>query len=34
VKCKECGSEYEVESISSSGVKLKPADVAQEDWGE
>jgi lysine biosynthesis protein LysW len=34
VKCKECGSDYEVESISKSGVKLKPAEVAEEDWGE
>ena len=34
VKCKECGSDYEVESISKTAVKLKAADVAEEDWGE
>jgi len=34
VKCKECGSDYEVESISKGKVKLKPAEVAEEDWGE
>jgi lysine biosynthesis protein LysW len=34
VKCKECGSDYEVESMSKGNVKLKPAEVAEEDWGE
>lgn len=34
IKCKECGSEYEVVSIRASGVKLKSAEVAEEDWGE
>jgi lysine biosynthesis protein LysW len=34
VKCKECGSDYEVESMTKSSVKLKPAEVAEEDWGE
>ncbi len=34
VKCKECGSDYEVEQISKSEVKLKAAEVAEEDWGE
>ena len=34
VKCKECGSDYEVASISKGAVKLKTADVAEEDWGE
>jgi lysine biosynthesis protein LysW len=34
VKCKECSSDYEVESISKGVVKLKPAEVAEEDWGE
>jgi lysine biosynthesis protein LysW len=34
VKCKECGSDYEVESIAKGKVKLKPAEVAEEDWGE
>ncbi len=34
IKCKECGSEYEVASITANGVKLKSAEVAEEDWGE
>jgi len=34
VKCKECGSDYEVESMTKTEVKLKPAEVAEEDWGE
>ncbi len=34
IKCKECGSEYEVASIRANGVKLKSAEVAEEDWGE
>ena len=34
VQCKECSSEYEVASISGDSVKLKPAEVAEEDWGE
>ena len=34
VQCKECSSEYEVASISGGKVELKPAEVAEEDWGE
>ena len=34
VQCKECGSEYEVASITADSVKLKKAEVAEEDWGE
>jgi len=34
VKCKECGSDYEVEAISGGKVKLKPAEQSEEDWGE
>lgn len=34
IKCKECGSEYEVASIRANGVRLKSAEVAEEDWGE
>ena len=34
VKCKECGSDYEVAEISKGEVKLKVAEVAEEDWGE
>lgn len=34
VKCKDCGSEYEVASIGGGKAELKPAEVAEEDWGE
>jgi len=34
VKCKECSSDYEVAEISKGAVKLKVAEVAEEDWGE
>lgn len=34
VQCKECSSEYEVASIGDGRVELKPAEVAEEDWGE
>lgn len=34
IKCKECGSEYEVASIGGNHVQLKAAEVAEEDWGE
>jgi alpha-aminoadipate/glutamate carrier protein LysW len=34
VQCKECQSEYEVASIIGGKVELKPAEVAEEDWGE
>ena len=34
VQCKECSAEYEVASIGSGKVTLKPAEVAEEDWGE
>jgi alpha-aminoadipate/glutamate carrier protein LysW len=34
VQCKECSAEYEVASLGSGKVTLKPAEVAEEDWGE
>lgn len=34
VQCKDCGAEYEVASIGAGKVTLKPAEVAEEDWGE
>ncbi|MGA2664353.1 MAG: alpha-aminoadipate/glutamate carrier protein LysW [Nitrososphaerales archaeon] len=34
VQCKECSAEYEVASIGDGKVSLKPAEVAEEDWGE
>ena len=35
VSCKDCGASYEVRKDESSGlITLKPAEKAQEDWGE
>ena len=34
VECKECSSEFEVASLTHGQVKLKKAEVAEEDWGE
>ena len=34
IKCKECATEYEVASLEDGTVELKPAEVAEEDWGE
>ena len=34
LRCKECGAEYEVFEVSKDGAKLRPAEVAGEDWGE
>jgi alpha-aminoadipate carrier protein LysW len=34
VECKECSSEFEVASLAQGHVKLKKAEVAEEDWGE
>ena len=34
VQCKERSVEYEVASIDGGKVTLKPAEVAEEDWGE
>ena len=34
VECKDCSSTYEVVEIHDGSVKIKPADAAQEDWGE
>ena len=34
VECKDCGAEYEVSSLENGTVHLKPAEVAEEDWGE
>jgi len=34
VECKECSSEFEVASMAQGQVKLKTAEVAEEDWGE
>jgi lysine biosynthesis protein LysW len=34
IRCRECGTEYEVCEVSKAGVKLRPAEVAEEDWGE
>jgi len=34
LRCKECGAEYEVFEVGKDGAKLRPAEVAGEDWGE
>ncbi len=34
VSCKECGVEYEVSEVRNGTVMLKPAEKAEEDWGE
>ena len=34
VQCKECSAEYEVASLGDGKATLKPAEVAEEDWGE
>lgn len=34
VSCKDCGTEYEVAEITGGSAVLKPADQAEEDWGE
>ena len=34
LRCKECGAEYEVSEVTKEGVKLRSAEVAEEDWGE
>jgi alpha-aminoadipate carrier protein LysW len=34
VSCKDCGTEYEVAEIGAGGAILKPAEQAEEDWGE
>ena len=34
VECKECSSEFEVASLAQGQVRLKKAEVAEEDWGE
>jgi alpha-aminoadipate/glutamate carrier protein LysW len=34
VSCKECGAEYEVSEFKNGTAMLKPAEDAEEDWGE
>jgi alpha-aminoadipate/glutamate carrier protein LysW len=34
VSCKDCGAEYEVAEIKDGTAMLKPAEQAEEDWGE
>jgi lysine biosynthesis protein LysW len=35
LRCKECGAEYEISELGEGGsVKLKSAELAEEDWGE
>jgi len=34
VSCPDCGSSYEVVTISKGKAEIKPAEVEGEDWGE
>ncbi|MEM2192934.1 MAG: lysine biosynthesis protein LysW [Candidatus Methanomethylicia archaeon] len=34
VTCPDCGSPYEIESISNGEVVIKPTEIEGEDWGE
>jgi len=34
VSCPDCGQEYEVYELGEGGPKIRPAEVAAEDWGE
>lgn len=34
VTCPDCGSPYEIKSISNDKVLIKPAEIEGEDWGE
>jgi len=34
VSCPDCGMDYEVEIAENGEIKLKPAEIEGEDWGE
>ncbi len=34
VTCPDCGSDFEIVSVSNSKVELKSAEKVGEDWGE
>ena len=34
VTCADCGSDFEIASVSNKKVELKPAEKVGEDWGE
>ena len=34
VTCPDCGSDFEIVSVSNKKVELKPAEKVGEDWGE
>jgi len=34
LECGSCGMSYEITSINSNGVEIKPAENVGEDWGE
>ena len=34
VTCPDCGSDFEIASVNSKKVELKPAEKVGEDWGE
>ena len=34
ISCQDCGEEFEVSFNEKKDIKLKPAEVVAEDWGE
>jgi len=34
ISCPDCGMDYEVEITEEGEIKLKPAEIEGEDWGE
>ena len=34
VSCPDCGMDYEVEVTQEGEIRLKPAEIEGEDWGE
>ncbi|MGH9922757.1 MAG: alpha-aminoadipate/glutamate carrier protein LysW/ArgW [Nitrososphaerales archaeon] len=34
VTCPDCGSDFEIVSVSNKNAELKPAEKVGEDWGE
>ena len=34
VSCPDCGMDYEVEITEKGEIRLKPAEIEGEDWGE
>ncbi|MCS7120421.1 MAG: alpha-aminoadipate/glutamate carrier protein LysW/ArgW [Nitrososphaerota archaeon] len=34
ISCPDCGMDYEARVIEGEGVRLVPAEIEGEDWGE